>query len=136
VIAISETVKRKRVLFLVSVVCLITAVSAVYMFDVLTKQAAEKTFSASFALMPNQEGLADETWRIYVSKDATNVLRNVDIFTSYGNQTIFAKHFDELTDQYHPFDVRQVSGEDMTVDIYWQGGHQNFFCRNQDAATE
>jgi hypothetical protein len=132
----SETVKRKLVISFVVAICVISAIFAFYLFDVLSTQPVEKPFQVSFALMPNQKGFTNETWKIYISNDAPDVSWNVDIFTSYGNQTILLKHFDILRDKYYNFDAQQISGEGMRVDIYWQGGHQDFFCKNQDAVTE
>ncbi len=128
--------KIKLILSIVAVVCLVGAGFAVYLFDYLPKQDTEKPFHVSFSVRPDPEQATNETWRIVILNEATDVLQNVDILASYGDQMVLVQHFDELADPHFYFDLQQISGEGMTVDIYWDGGHRNFFCRNQDAVTE
>ena len=89
-------------------------------FDVAFTYYGQKGETGRFATV--------DAWRIDIYKLKHVVLRDVDIFTSYGKTMKLQAHYEYLSTDTVILSVLQVRNWTLYVDIYWEGGHEGFYC--------
>ena len=107
-----------------------TSIAAINFF--LQQHNPDDTFDVAFTYY-GQKGetgrfaTVDE-WGITIYKLKHAVLRDVDVFTSYGKTTKLQAHYEYLSANTVILEVLQVCNWTLYVDIYWEGGHEGFYC--------
>ena len=89
-------------------------------FDVAFTYYGQKGETGRFATV--------DAWCITIYKLKHVVLRDVDIFTSYGKTMKLQAHYEYLSTDTVILSVLQVRNWTLYVDIYWEGGHEGFYC--------
>ena len=123
---------NRKLLFIIPILIIFTSCIIIAIFTSLQQHNPDDTFDVAFTYY-GQKGetgrfaFVDE-WCITVYKLKPDILRDVDIFTSYGKTTKLQKHIDYFTMDSIILSVLQIHNWTLYVDIFWEGGHEDFYC--------
>jgi len=128
---------RRDVVVLLAVIAFVVVV-AVVAAEVFRSSSASDVFDVQFTLKEvtdnsslyyHRYGQYYDTWDIRITKLSKAILRNVDVWTYDGGASPeIVRHYDYLGDSTIVVQALRVKNKTVTVDIYWEGGNEGFYC--------
>ena len=123
---------NRKLLFIIPILIIFTSCIIIAIFTSLQQHNPNDTFDVAFTYY-GQKGETGrfatvDAWRIKIYKLKHVVLRDVDIFTSYSKTMKLQAHYEYLSTDTVILSVLQVRNWTLYVDIYWEGGHEGFYC--------
>jgi len=128
---------RRDIVALLAVIAVVVVV-AVATVEVFRSSSASDVFDVQFTLKEvtdnsslyyHRYGQYYDTWDIRITKLSKVVLRDVDVWTYNGGASSeIVRHYDYLGDSTIVVQALRVKNKTVTVDIYWEVGHEGFYC--------